>query len=243
MRAGRATPAERGTIDGAPESTLRGTTTRAGDGVTAGSPLLDERVVAVQPSLVRAFGMNCAVVLQQVHWHIRAGDTRHHDGHEWVRMPYAMIEDETGLTEKMIRTAVGKLEDPDGVAVLVSCQPESWDRTKWYRIDHDNVGLRPVRPSAREGGSNRPQGRVTTARRGASPLSDDEDPSRSTRQAQDRIRDEQMAHLAEIDAEQPDPDRLARIREIREARRGGPSVVDVVKPVGETLVGNRTEGA
>lgn len=127
--------------------------------------LLDERVVAVQPALVRTFGLTCAVVLQQIHWHSRTPAAEEFDGHKWVRLPYEQFANETGLTQRVVRGAVEKLE---GANVVLSCQPEVWDRTKWYRIDHTNVQLAALRPSDGSGTSNGPIGRLTSDGSGTS---------------------------------------------------------------------------
>jgi hypothetical protein len=188
--------------------------------------LLDERVVAVQPSLVRALGMNCAVVAQQVHYHLRSGGVRAYDGHEWVRLPYADLCDETGMTEKRARTAVGKLE-ADGV--LVSAQPEHWDRSKWYRIDYERLDrFDTIRPTAPTGGSKRPYGRQSTAPTGGSLSSDTEDLSRArtredqTARAQRATQERQMRDAERIDQERPSPrsqEHIARARAALNGRR------------------------
>ncbi len=98
--------------------------------------LFDERVVAVQPSLVRAVGsVTAAAVLQQVHYHAQAGHVQE-DG--WVARTYADLGREIGLTEEQARRAVGKLES---LGLMESCQPEGHVRRKWYRIAYDSAVL------------------------------------------------------------------------------------------------------
>lgn len=98
--------------------------------------LFDERVVAVQPSLVRAVGsVSTAAVLQQIHYHAQAGHTK---GEGWVVRTYAELGQEIGLSCEQIRRAVGKLEE---MGVVESCQPEGHVRRKWYRIVHGAPAL------------------------------------------------------------------------------------------------------
>lgn len=99
----------------------------------SGALLLDERMVSAQPSLVRAFGLTNAVVLQQIHWHHVYGDGTEHDGHAWFPITYAGLAGELGLSAEQVRRAVEYLE---GEELLISCQPEGRaSRRKWYRVN------------------------------------------------------------------------------------------------------------
>jgi hypothetical protein len=111
---------------------------RGGSAVSAGSGLLDERVVMAQPSLIRAFGPGVALVLQQIHWHTQAGyGAEVHDGETWWPVTISEFADEIGLSPDQMRRTLNRAED-DGL--LVSCQPEGWrTRRKWYRVDRDVV--------------------------------------------------------------------------------------------------------
>lgn len=99
--------------------------------------LLDERAVVVQPSLVRVMAsMSSAAVLQQIHWHAQNG--RAHvldDGFAWVPITYDQLSDETGLNADQARRAVERLE---AEGVVLSCQPEQFNRRKSYRIDYSH---------------------------------------------------------------------------------------------------------
>lgn len=101
--------------------------------------LIDERVIAVQPSLVRALGLTKAVVLQQIHWHLEAGGhgKLHADGEEWFPVTQDVLADEIGLTRPIVRQAIDALE---AAGIVLACQPEGHrSRRKWYRIDHSHV--------------------------------------------------------------------------------------------------------
>lgn len=98
--------------------------------------LFDERIVAVQPSLVRLVGsVTAAAVVQQIHYHAQAGHTEA-DG--WVVRTYEALGNELGLDERKVGRAVVKLEQ---AGILETCQPEGHIRRKWYRIRYDCEAL------------------------------------------------------------------------------------------------------
>lgn len=108
--------------------------------------LLDERVVAVNPSLIRAFGAS-AIVLQQVHWH--ASNTPfdlEYDGERWWRIEPDDFTEETGLSVHQIRRALAKLEHDHGVLIAVA--PLGYNRTKYHRVNHAHEAFCPIRDSA-----------------------------------------------------------------------------------------------
>lgn len=124
--------------------------------------LIDERVVVVQPSLVRALGsMTAAAVVQQLHyWMPRA--TAEHDGHRWVYKTAEQWSDEIGVTVKQVRSAITRLES---LGIVLSCQPErsKWQRRKWYRIDYDHPLIARDADEyrcAQTGTSNGPSGNI-----------------------------------------------------------------------------------
>ena len=121
--------------------------------------LHDERCIVIQPSLVRRLGnMHDAAVLQQLHyWMPRA--TAVHDGTRWVYKTYDDWGTEIGLTAKQARHAINRLE---GLGVIISCQPEAWQRRKWYRIEYQHELLSA---SATEGRCSSPAGRVQAPQR------------------------------------------------------------------------------
>jgi type IV secretory pathway VirB3-like protein len=106
--------------------------------------LLDESVIVVQPALVRLLGhLSDACVLQQLHyWMDRTTNER--DGRRWVYKTYRQWSDEVGISEAQARASIQRLEE---VGVVVSCQPEAYNRRKWYRIDYDHL-LLSTDPSA-----------------------------------------------------------------------------------------------
>lgn len=186
------------------------------------SALFDERVVAVQPSLVRAVGsVTAAAVLQQIHYHAQAGHTR---GDGWVVRTHAALGSEIGLTDRQVAHAARKLET---IGVLESCQPDGYDRTKHYRVVRDAPAL--------SGSSNRQISRIEarelplpTAKSGATSSTEGERRSKTRPWgSEDEIRQAAQARIMEENAEReaairsteraPMPDELRRRRTDRVA--------------------------
>ena len=117
--------------------------------------LLDEPCIVIQPALVRTLGhLADAAVLQQIHyWLARA--TVEDAGYRWVYKTYEEWSEEVGISAKQVRSALGRLEN---LGLVVSCQPEAWQRRKWYRIDYESPILTGA--SAPEVDSIRPDGPV-----------------------------------------------------------------------------------
>ena len=103
--------------------------------------LIDERIIALTPALIRALDgkTNEAIVLQQLHWWMRHA-TAEHDGHVWVWNTYDDWAAMTGLTAKQARTAIQRLVER---GIVVQHAPASRDRTLWYRIKYDHPLLTP----------------------------------------------------------------------------------------------------
>lgn len=117
--------------------------------------LLDEPCLVIQPVLVRALGhLVDAAVLQQLHYWMQRAQSRH-EGFTWVWKTYEEWGEEIGVSTKQVRSAIERLETR---GVVVSCQPESWNRRKWYRIDYTNDVLYGDSPSAHTGSSISPTG-------------------------------------------------------------------------------------
>jgi hypothetical protein len=118
--------------------------------------LLDERIVVIQPALVRELGhITDAAVLQQLHyWMPRARSQ--HAGQHWVYKTYDEWSHEIGITPKQVRSAMNRLEES---GLVISCQPEAYHRRKWYRIDYEHP-LLADHSSDQQGDSMRPNGQM-----------------------------------------------------------------------------------
>jgi hypothetical protein len=194
--------------------------------------LLDERSVAVQPSLVRALGITRAIVLQQIHWHSR----EHHgeelsDGNEWVALPLAKFSDETGLTIHQCRRAVDDLEERE---VILSTQPEGYIRTKWYRVNLGHDLFVSDCPSGSSATSNRQSCPFQVAPVPTPPYKTSKNEKNygaveDSIAAAGRKREQDMEHTASMDAEFSGPTEAGReaLAAIKARLRGGRPVEDV----------------
>jgi hypothetical protein len=98
--------------------------------------LLDERPLIVLPSLARAVGVNGAIALQQLHFHLVTTGGREHKGHGWYYSTYEQWQKEDFPFWKghYIRDLFQALEKR---RLIINCQPESRkNRRKYYRIGH-----------------------------------------------------------------------------------------------------------
>ncbi len=111
--------------------------------------LIDEPVVAVQPSLIRALGPAPAILFQQIHYRLRIERP--------ASLSEAVLGDLTGMTRSQIRTAGKHLID-SGVLTKTKPRAAFGDHTAEYDIDyetlvsvvdksHDGVATRLVRSS------------------------------------------------------------------------------------------------
>jgi hypothetical protein len=110
--------------------------------------LLDEHPLQVLPSLACTIGLNEAIVLQQIHYWLKAYEHKHigdhfKDGRWWVYNSYEQWKTDNFpfFSVATIKRTVLKLEE---IHLLVSSSKynqKSSDRTKWYSIDYDKLDL------------------------------------------------------------------------------------------------------
>lgn len=94
--------------------------------------LMDERFVAVFPSLVRKLGnMEAAAILQHLHWSA--------DVTGWIHASYAQVSADTGITERTVRRRIQTLRDE---GYLTARRASSTDATMVYRVEVDKVAGR-----------------------------------------------------------------------------------------------------
>lgn len=97
------------------------------------SLLLNERFVAVFPSLVRLLGgVADAAVLQEIHYQLQIGG-KEHDGNRWVPATFKDLSTAIGLSPDAISRTAKRLKDK---GVLVTANPEAFQRRTWWRIDY-----------------------------------------------------------------------------------------------------------
>lgn len=98
------------------------------------SLLLNERFVAVFPSLVRLLGgVADAAVLQEIHYQLQMGG-KEHDGARWVPATAKDLSTAIGLSSDAVTRTAKRLKDK---GILVTANPEAFQRRTWWRIDYD----------------------------------------------------------------------------------------------------------
>lgn len=90
------------------------------------------------------YGVNCAVILQNLwHW-IRkneANGTNYHDGNYWTyNSTKAFKELFPYLSQKQIETALKKLRD-EGIVITANYNEHKYDRTLWYAITEQGKSI------------------------------------------------------------------------------------------------------
>lgn len=102
------------------------------------SLLINERPLVVQPSLVRAIGLARALIVQQLHWRLENEVSREIDGHRFISDSYSQWAETVFpfWTPETIRKYFVDLEKN---GLVISIQPDQFDRTKSYRLNHDKL--------------------------------------------------------------------------------------------------------
>jgi hypothetical protein len=102
--------------------------------------LLDERPLVLLPSLAKAVGVDGAIVIQQLHFHLaNPVNGREHDGARWIYKTYEdwKENDFPFWNVFKIQRVFLALEKK---RVISSCQPEGRkSRRKYYRIDYERL--------------------------------------------------------------------------------------------------------
>lgn len=100
--------------------------------------LINEPPLQVLPTLAVGIGLNNAIVVQQVHYWLRVSKNDR-DGHKWVYKTIDEWNEEFPFWSK--RTLERVIESLEDMKILVSSNYNKlrMDRTKWYRIDYENL--------------------------------------------------------------------------------------------------------
>lgn len=100
--------------------------------------LLNEAPLVVQPTLAVKLGLNEALVLQQIHyWATMKLNLK--DGYYWV---YNTYEDWANQFPFMSKSTIGRVLrnlEKNKVVVVGNYNKLSFDKTKWYRIDYNEL--------------------------------------------------------------------------------------------------------
>ena len=98
--------------------------------------LLDERPLVLLPSLASVVGVNGAIVIQQLHFHLTGDGGRIHAGEKWIYKTYQQWQanDFQCWSIPQIKRIFRALSRRK---LVISCQPEGrLSRRKYYRINY-----------------------------------------------------------------------------------------------------------
>lgn len=117
----------------------------------SGQLLLDEKPLFVIPSLAVRFGLNEALVLQQLHWALRRDNLLEEDGRRWVRLSLAWWQEQFPFwSESTVKRALQELRD---AKVILSQRGREGNV---YTIDYGHLDQSGTGQDDLSGGSNRP---------------------------------------------------------------------------------------
>ena len=105
--------------------------------------LIEERPLTVQPTLIKVFGVEQAIILQQFHWLLGQPRTGlEHDGQKWIWGTYEQwCEDYFPFwSPRTLRYHISKLQK-SGVIITKALRKTDWDHTNYYTIDYTKFDL------------------------------------------------------------------------------------------------------
>ena len=100
--------------------------------------LIKENPIMIQPSLVMKFGLNQAIIIQQVHyWLVTSPHIK--DGRRWIFNTYKDWQGQFPFwSERTIMRSFLALEE-EGYLISANYNRMKLDKTKWYTIDYDKL--------------------------------------------------------------------------------------------------------
>ncbi|AMX82488.1 DNA replication protein DnaD [Geobacillus subterraneus] len=100
--------------------------------------LLDDEPLIILPQLAVAIGLNESIIVQQLHYWLEKSENIR-DGYKWVYNTYADWQEQFPFwSESTIRRIITKLEKL-GIIVSANFNRSKVDKTKWYRIDYNQL--------------------------------------------------------------------------------------------------------
>lgn len=100
--------------------------------------LLDDEPLIILPQLAVAIGLNESIIVQQLHYWLEKSENVR-DGYKWVYNTYGDWQKQFPFwSESTIRRIITKLEKL-GIIVSANFNRSKIDKTKWYRIDYNQL--------------------------------------------------------------------------------------------------------
>jgi hypothetical protein len=98
--------------------------------------LIDEHPLQVLPSLAVKYGLNEAIILQQVHYWIRTKPIEK-EGFQWTFSTFERwLKQFPFFSRRTLERAMANLEKSGALVGVVGLAEDARDRTKYYRIDY-----------------------------------------------------------------------------------------------------------
>ena len=110
---------------------------------TSSKLLINESPLVVLPSLVKVIGIERAIILQQIQYLLQLPKSGQvlDDGHKYIwNTAKDFAEFFTFWQPETIAKHLRQLEN-DGVLISQQPRKSDWDRTKYYRINYDRLGV------------------------------------------------------------------------------------------------------
>lgn len=104
--------------------------------------LFDEPPLVIIPKLARKVGLHEAVVLQQVHYWVEVNKAKKHnfrDGFYWTYNSYSEWAEQFPFSPSTVKRVIRKLEKTKLLITGIFNKLQI-DRTKWYRINYEELG-------------------------------------------------------------------------------------------------------
>jgi len=103
--------------------------------------------IPLNPELACVIGLNEAIVVQQIHYwvvHNEQQGQNHEDGYYWTYQTIKYMQTQFPFwSERTIKRIINKLET-DKILISGRYNKLDLDRTKWYRIDYENLDAKCV---------------------------------------------------------------------------------------------------
>ena len=104
--------------------------------------LTNEKPIIALPSLIKVFGFNGALILQQIFYWMtvnKENSKNYIEGSYWVRITVEEIAKQLYISESSVKRSLRQLEKEDAIKVN---RYNKWknDNTKWYTINFDVIG-------------------------------------------------------------------------------------------------------
>jgi len=103
-------------------------------------PIINEYPLILLPSLAVKFGLNEAIIIQQLHYWLEKSD-KDIDGHKWVYNSVEKWHEQFPFWhQNTIRNTLNKLVK-SGIVIKANHNKIPFDRTMWYSIDYNQLTI------------------------------------------------------------------------------------------------------